>query len=125
MKEEERLRVDEHEEEVHMMCEPKQGVYLEEEKEDADTGFADKLMKKENSSYQYTKENEDADTEFDDKLLNKANSSYQYTEENEDVDEKPIEDFKGCFEETNQHRRMEEKASAKAVVPYVFQTDNM
>ena len=58
---EERLRAAEHEEEVHMMCEPEQGVYLEEEKEDADTGFADKLMNKENSSYQYTKGNEDVD----------------------------------------------------------------
>ena len=53
------------------------------------------------------------------------NSSYQYTEENEDVDVRTFEDLKVCFTETNQHRRMEEKASAKAVVPYVFQTDNM
>ena len=35
VKKEERLRAAEHEDEVHMMCEPKKGVYLEEEKEDA------------------------------------------------------------------------------------------
>ena len=57
--------------------------------------------------------------------MNKANSSYQYTEENEDVDKKSIEDFKGCFVETNHHGRMEEKASVEAEVPYVFQTDHM
>ena len=57
--------------------------------------------------------------------MEKANSSHQYTEENEDVDEKTIEDFKVCFTETNQHGRMEEKASIEAEVPYVFETYNM
>ena len=65
------------------------------------------------------------DTEFADKLVNKENSSYQYTEENEDVDENSIEDFKGCFAKIDQHGRMEEKASVEAKVPYVFQTDNI
>ena len=85
MKEEERLREAEHEEEVHVMCEPEQGEYLDDEGEDVDTDFINKLMDLEKSSY-------------------------QFTEENEDVDEKSIEDFKGCFVETNQHGRMEEEA---------------
>ena len=36
-KKEEILRVVEHEEEVHMMCEPEHSEYLDEEGEDADT----------------------------------------------------------------------------------------
>ena len=100
MKNEERLRAAEHEEDIHVMCEPEQGVFPEEEKEDANT-------------------------EFDDKLMNRENSSYQCAEENEDVDENSIEDFKGFFTETNQHGRMEEKASVGAEVPYVFQTNHM
>ena len=83
-----------------MMCKPEKGEYLDEE-------------------------GEDVDTEFTDKLMDLAKSSYQYTEENEDVDEKSIEDFKGCFAETNQHGRMEEEASVEAEVPYVFQTEYM
>ena len=78
MKNEERLRAAEHEEDIHVMCEPEQGVFPEEEKEDANT-------------------------EFDDKLMNRENSSYQCAEENEDVDEKSIEDFKCCFAEIDQH----------------------
>ena len=83
-----------------MHCEPKQGGYLDEE-------------------------GEDVDTEFTDKLMDMEKSSYQYTEENEDVDEKSIEDFKGCLTETNQHGRMEEKASIEAEVPCIFQIDDM
>ena len=83
-----------------MLCEPEKGEYLDEEGEDADTDFTDKIMDMEKSSY-------------------------RYIEENKDVDEKSIEDFKGCFAETNQHGRMEEKASVGDEVPYVFQTGHM
>ena len=48
MKEGESLGAAEHEEEVHMMCEPEQGVYLGEEEENVDTKFTDKLMNMEN-----------------------------------------------------------------------------
>ena len=48
MKEGESLRAAEHEEEVHIMCEPGQGGNLDEKKEDVDTGFTDKLMNMEN-----------------------------------------------------------------------------
>ena len=64
MKNEERLRAAEHEEDIHVMCEPEQGVCLKEEKEDADTVFADKLVNKENSSYQYTEENGAVDVRY-------------------------------------------------------------
>ena len=84
VKKEEILRVVEHEEEVHMMCESEQGVYLKEEKEDADTGFADKLMNKENSSYPYEKEEGDADVRY-------------------------LEDLKDCFAETNEYGMLEGK----------------
>ena len=73
MKKEERLRVVEHEE-VHVMCEPEQGVYLEEEKEDADT-------------------------EFSVKLLDMARCSYQYEIREEDVEVRSTEDLKDYFEE--------------------------
>ena len=82
------------------MCEPGQARYLDEEKEDVDTEFTDKLMDMEKSSY-------------------------QYTEENEDVDVRSFEDLKDCFAKTNQYGMLEEKASVEAEVPYVFQTDNM
>ena len=74
VKKEERIREDEHEQ-FHVICEPEQGVYLEEKKEDVDTGFADKLMIKENSSYQYEKGEGD-------------------------VDVRSFEDLKDCFAET-------------------------
>ena len=61
MKEEENIIEYKHEEEVHIMCESEQGVYLDKEKEDADTEFANKLMNRERSSYQYTGENKDVD----------------------------------------------------------------
>ena len=83
-----------------MMCELEQGVYLEEEKEDADTGCADMLV-------------------------NKANSSYQYEKEEGDVDVRYFEDLKDHFGKQNQHGRMEEKVSVEAEVPYVFQSDHM
>ena len=51
MKEGESLRETKHGEEVHIMCEFEQGLYLDKEKEDADTKFADKIMNKEMSSY--------------------------------------------------------------------------
>ena len=35
-----------------MMCEPEQDGYLDKEKEDADTEFADKLMNTAKNSYQ-------------------------------------------------------------------------
>ena len=38
-------------------------------------------------------EKEDVDTEFVDKLMNKAKRSYQYEKENGDVDERSIEDL--------------------------------
>ena len=60
VKEEERLRAAKHEE-VHVICEPEQGEYLDEEGEDANTEFTSKLMDMEKSSYQYTEENEDVD----------------------------------------------------------------
>ena len=47
---EERFRATKHEEEVHLMCEHEEGMYLEEEKEDDDTQFAENLMNKENCS---------------------------------------------------------------------------
>ena len=52
---EERLRESEHEEEVHVMCEPEQGEYLDEEEENDDIAFTDKIMDMEKSSYQYKK----------------------------------------------------------------------
>ena len=76
VKEGERLRAAEHEKEVHMMCEPEQGVYLEEEKEDVDT-------------------------EFDVKLLDMERCSYRYEMGEEDVDMISFEDVKDCFVETN------------------------
>ena len=94
MKEEERLRATDHEE-VHMMCEPEQGVYLEEEKEDADIYFSVKLL----------------DMEM---------CSYQYEMEEEDVEVRSTKDLKDYFEEIVQHKKMEEKASVEDEVPYVF-----
>ena len=76
VKEEERLKEAEHEQEANVMCEPEQGEYLDEEGEDADTKFTDKLMDLEKSSY-------------------------QYTEEEGDVDVRSFEDLKDCFVETN------------------------
>ena len=83
-----------------MMCEPKQGEYLDEHKEDVDTEFIDKLMNMENNSYMYEKEERD-------------------------VDERSIEDLKDCFAETNQHGKLEKKASAETEVPYVFKASDM
>ena len=60
VKKEERLREAEHEE-FHVMCEPKQGVYLEEEKEDVDTDFVAKLLDMERCSYRYEMGEEDVD----------------------------------------------------------------
>ena len=70
-------------------------------------------------------EGEDVDTKFTDKLIDMEKSSYQYIEENEDVDVRYFEDLKDCFAETNQYGMLEEEASVEAEVPYVFQTDNM
>ena len=77
------------------MCELEQGGYLDGKREDVDIDFADKLMDLEKSSY-------------------------QYREENEDVNMRSFEGRKDCFAETNQHGRMEDKASVEAEVPYVF-----
>ena len=77
------------------MCEPEQGVYLDKEEEDVDIRFADKLMSKEKSSY-------------------------QYKEENEDVDEKSIKDRKDCYAKNCQHGMMKVKASIETKEPYVF-----
>ena len=54
-----------------MMCELEQGVYLEEEKEDANTEFAIKL-------------------------LDMARCSYQYDMGEEDVEVRSIKDLKDC-----------------------------
>ena len=51
VKNEERLRETEHEEESHLMCELEQGGYLDGKREDVDTEFADKLMDMEKGSY--------------------------------------------------------------------------
>ena len=77
------------------MCEPRQGWYLDEHKEDVDTEFIDKLMNMEKNSYMYEKEERD-------------------------VDERSIEDLKDCFTETNKHGKLKKKASAETRVPYVF-----
>ena len=58
--EEGELRVAKHEEEVHIMCEPAQDVYLGKKEEDVDTEFTEKLVNMSKSSYQYNeKENGD------------------------------------------------------------------
>ena len=56
VKKEESLREADHEEEVHVMCEPDKGEYLDEEGEDADRKCTEKLMDLVKSSYQYEKE---------------------------------------------------------------------
>jgi len=100
VKEEERLRATRYEEEVHIMCEPEQGVYLD-------------------------GKGEDGDTEFTDKLMNRVRSSYPCNKEEGNVEERSTEDLKGCFAETEQHGRMEEKASVETEVPYVFKANDM
>ena len=57
--------------------------------------------------------------------MNKENSSYSYEKEEGDVDVRSFEYLKDYFVGTNQHGRMEQKASVGAEVPYVFQIDNM
>ena len=47
-------------------------------------------------------------------------SSYQYEKEEGEVDVRSFEYLKDCFAKTEQHGRMEEKASIAAEVPYVF-----
>ena len=50
--------------------------------------------------------------------------TYQYKEEG-NADVRSTKDLKDCFAKTNQHGRMEEKASAETEVPYVFETDDI
>ena len=100
MKKEQRLRVAEHEEEVHMMCEPEQDGYLDKEKEDADTEFADKLM-------------------------NMAKNSYQCEMEEGNVEERSFEDLKDCFAETEQHGMLEEKVLVEVEEPFEFDANGL
>lgn len=51
VKREKSLRAADYEEEVHILCEHEQGVYLDEEKEDVGIEFTDKLTNMEKSSY--------------------------------------------------------------------------
>ena len=94
VKETESLRAAEHEEEVHMMCEPEKGGYLDGKGEDVDIEFADKLMDIGRGSY--------------------------HDKEEGDADVRATEDLKDCFVETNQHGRMEEKELAETEVTYFF-----